>query len=64
MGFAQLASNCQLKYCFQKNLLVTDDCEAPGCSLFLHLDLFSAYNLPKCWRRCGEKETLLYCWWE
>ena len=18
----------------------------------------------KCWRRCGEKETLLYCWWE
>ena len=18
----------------------------------------------KCWRRCGEKETVLHCWWE
>ena len=18
----------------------------------------------KCWRECGEKETILYCWWE
>ncbi|KAB0354332.1 hypothetical protein FD755_022870 [Muntiacus reevesi] len=38
VGLAQLASDCQLKHCFQKDLLVTDDSEAPGCNLFLHLD--------------------------
>ena len=25
---------------------------------------YNKNNLAKCWRECGEKVTLLHCWWE
>ena len=30
----------------------------------VRMGIIRKYTNNKCWRGCGEKETLLYCWWE
>ena len=30
----------------------------------VRIAIFKKFTNNKCWRGCGEKETLLHCWWE
>ena len=30
----------------------------------IRMDITKKSTSNKCWRGCGEKETLLHCWWE
>ena len=30
----------------------------------IRMDIIEKPTNNKCWRGCGEKETLLHCWWE
>ena len=32
--------------------------------MLVRMAAIKKYSSNKCWRRCGEKETLLHCWWE
>ena len=30
----------------------------------VRMAIITKSTIKKCWRRCGEKGTLLHCWWE